>query len=277
MTAAPEARPCGRPNSFTKGQAMKALAFGAVAAAVLSTAASAGVVVAKDGRFEADVSARQMSRISILGEKIAAVRKLDEPGGPQLMVDTDDKSGDAFIAFDGEVAGRAFTAFLTTESGKVVQAVLRPLPGEGQSILVRLEGVAAPSAGPPPGGLRSDAAFSAVSAGPPAANAGGGSPYQERLVQFIRLMFNDQDAEGVTRRVTTQAALRAGPFNVRQTTAWDTAGLHGRVLYITNLGKAEEPVRLEAFLVERVFAAATSHERLRPGEQGRVFIVEEPR
>lgn len=230
-------------------------------AATLAGLAHAGVLQAKDGRFEADVSARQMSRISIAGEKIASVRKLDEPGGPQLMVDTDEKTGDVFVAFDGDVAGRAFTAFLTTESGKVVQAVLHPVLGEGQNVLVRLEAAAgaARASGVVPG------------PGPVAAN------YPERLVGFIRAMFADQEAEGLTRRVLGQGAMKAGPFTVRETTAWEGGGLKGRVLYVTNVGLTDEPVRLAAFLVDRVLAAATSHERLRPGEQGRVFIVEEGR
>jgi len=266
-------RPSRRPHS--NEVIMKAILAGAALAAALSSAAHAGPVIARDGRFEADVSARQMSRISILGEKIASVRKLDEPGGPQLIVETDEASGDAFIAFDGDVAGRAFSAFLTTESGKVVQAVLRPAPGEAQTVLVRLEGA---PAGPPQAALKAEVTPMGLSMPAVSTSAAGpASPYQERLVQFVRLMFNDQDAEGVTRRVTGAAPMKAGPFTVRQVTAWDGAGLHGRVLYVTNVGKLEEAVRLEAFLVERVYAAATSHERLRPGEQGRVFIVEEQR
>lgn len=257
-----------------KVHAMKVLLAGVALAGFLASAADAAVVLAKDGRFEADVSIRQMSRISIQGERIVTVRKLDDPGGPQLQVDTDDKSGDAFIYFDGDVSGRAFTAFITTESGKVVQAVLHPMPGEGQSITVRLESGPAASAA-----LTSAAGPIKLgeTASSGASGVGAGSPYQERLVHFIRLMFNDQAGEGVMRRVTAQAALKAGPFSVRETTLWEAPGLVGRVLYVTNIGKADEEVRLEAFLVERVFAAAASHERLRPGEQGRVFIVEEGR
>lgn len=246
------------------GAALAALAFGSPAAA--------GQVLAKDGRFEADVSARQMSRISIVGERIASVRKLDDPGGPQVLVETDDRSGDAFVAFDGDVAGRAFNLFLTTDTGKVVQAVLRPAPGEGQTVLVRLE---AATAGAP--GAQSVLRSPETGTGAGGPRPDGRSAYAETLVQFVRVMFNDQEFEGVTRRVANTAGVRAGPFTVREVMTWDSSGFRGRVLYITNLGKADEPIRLEAFLVERVYAVATSHERLHPGEQGRVFIVEEGR
>jgi hypothetical protein len=244
----------------------------ALVAAVFGSPATAGQVLAKDGRFEADVSARQMSRISIIGERIASVRKLDEPGGPQVLVETDDRNGDAFVAFDGDVAGRAFNLFLTTDTGKVVQAVLHPAPGEGQTILVRLEGGATAAAGPQSGSRNPDP--SPAVAGP---RPDSRSAYAESLVQFVRVMFNDQEVEGITRQVANAPSVRAGPFIVREVTTWDSSRLRGRVLYITNLGKADEPIRLEAFLVERVYAVGSSHERLHPGEQGRVFIVEEGR
>lgn len=229
----------------------------ALAIALAANAAGAGPVSVKDSRFEAEVSARQMSRISIVGDRIASIRKLDEAGGPQMMVETDDKSGDAFVAFDGDVSGRTFNAFLTTESGRVIQAVLRPAPGDGQTILVQLD---ASTTRTPAAGSRPDAR----------------APYEEALVQFVRLMFVDQVVEGAQRDVQAGPAVRAGPFSVRDVLQWNGPGLRGHVLYITNLGKVEEEVRLEAFLVARVFAAAASHQRLRPGEQGRIFIVEEP-
>lgn len=237
---------------------MKALLI-AAALALAAAPAWSGPLNAKDGRFEAEVSARQMSRISIVGERIASIRKLDEPGGPQMLVEADEKSGDAFVAFDGDVAGRTFNAFLTTESGRVVQAVLRPLPGDGRTVLVQLDAAS----------VRGAAAIGA-------ARAEGRAPYEETLVQFVRLMFNDQEVEGADRQVLSGPAVRAGPFSVRDVLVWNVQGLRGHVLYVTNLGKAEEEVRLEAFLIARVYAAAASHQRLRPGEQGRIFVVEEP-
>jgi hypothetical protein len=252
---------------------MRGLLRGAAAAALLAGPALAGPILAKDGRFDAEVSARQMSRIEIVGEKIAAVRKLDEPKGPQIAVEADEKSGDVFVAFEGEVeATRSFTVFLTTESGKVVQGVLHPVAADGQTVFVRLEG--SPAAAPPAQAARTDAASAAAA---PAPRAEGRFAYQETLTQFIRVMFNDQEVDGVSRRPIAGGAMRAGPFGIRQVAAWDApgAGFHGRVLYLANLDKAAQPVRLDAFLVEHVVACAADHDQLRPGEAGRVFLVEE--
>jgi hypothetical protein len=190
-----------------------------------------------------------------------------------MSVEADEASGDVFVAFDGDVATRSFTAFLTTQSGRVVQAVLHPAPGEGQTVLVRLEAAVA-AAQPVSQVPRSDLG----SGQPPPSRPEGRSAYQETLTQFIRVMWNGQDVEGVTHRDFGGQAMKAGPFSIRQVSAWDAAvGLHGRILYVTNLGKTDQPLVLDAFLVERVYAIAASHDALRPGEVGRILIVEEAR
>lgn len=243
---------------------MRLMTFSAVAALTvwLSAPALAGPIPAKDGRFEADVSARQMSRIAIQGEKVVSVRKIDDPTGPQIMVETDDTTGEVFVGFDGDVQGRVFSVFLTTESGKTVQAVLSPRNAEGQSVLVRLEGAAAAPTG---------AVIGATVAGRPDRR----STYPETLVAFTRLMFTGEVVDGVVRRQITLPARKAGPFNVRQVWSYDVPGLHGRVIYLTNTSELEQPVNVGAFIVEGVLAASSSHATLMPGQQCRVFVVEE--
>ena len=90
---------------------MRAIILGALMGAVAASAlavlpAAAGPVVAHDGQFEADVSARNITRIAIAGEKVATVRKADDGQGPKMSVDVDAATGDVFVEFDGDVVGR---------------------------------------------------------------------------------------------------------------------------------------------------------------------------
>jgi len=243
---------------------MRVKSFSAIAAVslLLASTAMAAPIVAKDSRFEADVSARQVSRIAIQGEKVVSVRKIDDPNGPQMMVEADEITGDVFVSFDGDVHGRVFSIFLTTESGKTVQAVLSPRNAEGQTVLVKLEGSASASTG-------------AVLGAPMAGRSDRRSTYPETLVAFTRLMFSGDVVDGVVRRQITAEPQKAGPFSVRQVWSYDVPGLHGRVIYLTNLSVEEQPVNVGAFLVEGVLAASSSHPTLLPGQQCRVFIVEE--
>src|ERR1700676_4660197 len=138
-----------------------ALLSACAAAALAVQTASAAPVLVHDGQFEADVSARNITRIAIAGEKVATVRKADEPQGPKMSVDVDAATGDVFVEFDGDVVGRTFTAFLTTQSGRTVEAVLSPRDREGLTVLVQLgadaggrtptkAGGGDPDAAPPP-------------------------------------------------------------------------------------------------------------------------------
>ena len=70
---------------------MKRALLGAVAtlSLVAASPAAADPVQVRDGKFDAVVSANQMSRISIPGDRIASVRSIGEPDGPQMLVEAE--------------------------------------------------------------------------------------------------------------------------------------------------------------------------------------------
>lgn len=246
------------------------------AACALSLAAAAWVpaqaqtVKAQDGRFEAEVSATQMSRIAIHGEKVVSVRQVEDPEGPKMMIEAEETTGDVFVAFDGDVIGRSFSVFLVTESGKTVQALLRPMAGEGATVLVRLEGSSSAPTQTASGGTAAPAAG-------PAQRTDRRASYPETLTAFIRLMFNGEAPEGVSRRAVSDEARQAGPFKIGVSEIYEVSGLRGQVLVVTNTDKAPQTLAADAFVVAGVLAAAASHPTLRPGEAGRVYLVEEVR
>jgi hypothetical protein len=232
-------------------------------------AAHAQPVAAENGRFQADVAATQMSRLSIEGEKIASVRKVEDPEGPAFMVEPEPATGDVYVAFDGDVIGRSFTAFLVTESGKTVQALLRPTAGEGRTVLVRLAGATAASAASP------QSAPQAAGAERPRAER---SPaYTEAIAALMRLMFNGEAVDGVDRAASRPMRRRAGPFDLADIETWRVMNLVGRVISVTNASSAEQHLATNALLVQGVLAVGVTHERLSPGESARVFVVEEAR
>ena len=235
-------------------------------ASLAAIAAHAQPIVAENGRFEAAVAATQMSRLSIEGEKIASVRKVEDPEGPAFMVEPEPATGDVYVAFDGEVIGRSFSAFLVTESGKTVQALLRPTAGEGRTVLVRLAGSpAAPS----------------VPASPPKAGGAEGpraerSPaYTEAIAALMRLMFNGEAPAGVERQLVRQVARKAGPFELADSEVWRVMNLRGRIIVVTNLTDTAHPLSAAALLVPGVLAVGVTHEQVEPGERARLFLIEE--
>lgn len=238
------------------------------AASLIAGGALADPILAENGRFEAVVAASQMSRIAIEGEKIASVRKVEDPEGPAFMVEPEPATGDVYVAFDGEVVGRSFTAFLVTESGKTVQALLRPMPGEGRTVLVRLAGSSAnPSSSQSPPGA-------GASEGPRAERP---PAYTEAIAALMRLMFNGEAPAGVERRAVTGRPRKAGPFELVEREAWSVMNLRGRVVDVANLTDEDQALGAEALLIAGVLAVGLTHDTLAPGEAGRLFIVEEAR
>jgi hypothetical protein len=237
------------------------------AASLAASVALAEPIIATGDRFEASVAATQMSRLSIEGEKIASVRKVEDPEGPSFMVEPEPATGDVYVAFDGDVVGRSFTVFLVTESGRTVQALLRPSPGEGRTVHVRLAGGFAPASSQSPpkvGGAE----------GPRAERT---PAYTEAISALMRLMFNGEAPPGIERTPVRSAPRKAGPFRLAETETWAVMNLRGRVVSVTNADAAEQVLDAEALLVGGVLAVGVTHDRLAPGEQARIFIVEEVR
>lgn len=246
---------------------MRATLMGALSAALFLAAspALADQVTARDGRFEAQVSSTEMSRIAIQGEKVASIRKINDEAGPQMMVEAEAGTGDVFVAFDGEVVGRSFSAFLVTESGKTIQAILRPANVEAQTVIVRLTGA---DAAPPRPAVQEPAA---PPAGAPASRREG---YSETLVALIRLMFNGEAPQGVIRTRLIEQPRRAGPFEMRPLETFAASGLKGTVFLVQNVSREDASLDAGAFMIDGVLASAVSHETLPAGQSGRLYIVE---
>ncbi|WP_438853091.1 TraK domain-containing protein [Brevundimonas nasdae] len=133
-------------RSLRNGVALLA-ALTVLCGAAVPTIALAENIQAREGKFEAVVSADQMSRIAIEGDKIVSVRTINDPDGPQMLVEAEESTGEVYVAFDGDVLGRTFTLFLVTASGRTVQATLSPSSVSGQSVTVNLGANPAQAAG----------------------------------------------------------------------------------------------------------------------------------
>jgi len=257
---------------------MRALLLAALASLVLSGAALADPVIVHDGRFEADVSARDITRIAIAGEKVATVRKIDDAQAPKMSVDVDAATGDVFVNFDGDVVGRSFTVFLTTQNGRTVEAILSPRDRDGQTILVRLDHeTSAAIAAPPGAGEGAAGEGDSADPGPTAPadpHAARHEGYPEILTALIRLMFNQAAAPGVDRITVSEAPRPAGAFQLQVVETYAVGDLKGTVLSLRNTSPVGQAVNAKTFLAPSVLAAAVSHETVQPGQYARVYIVE---
>lgn len=225
----------------------------AVAAMLAGSPALADTVAVKGGTASVDISATQMSRLLVQGEKITSVRSLDDPNGPQVLIQNDAATGDVFLGFDGDTTGRTFSIFVTTDGGETAQILLHP--GDGPAKTIELVPETKATARPAPM-LRT-------------------SGYSETVTAFMKLMFNDQLTDGVTYEPATERPSEVNHLAIRTLGYYHAAGLRGIVLSITNRDTVPHALPAEQFLVRHVIAAGVSNELLEAGDTARVYIEEE--
>jgi conjugal transfer pilus assembly protein TraK len=231
------------------------LGLSALALLAVGAPALADTVSAKGGSVSVDISAKQMSRIFVRDDKIIAARSLDDPNGPQLITQSDANTGDLYVGFDADAIGRSYSLFLTTQSGEVIQVLLKPTDIDPTSIEILEEHHR-----------------SQETTAPGVSKANG---YAETIVAFEKLMFNGQTTDGVTYRQINDAGQETRHFLVRTLGYYHTDGLVGTVLSLTNHSTVPQELAPEQFLVRHVLAAGVSGEMVQPGEEVRVYIVEE--
>ncbi len=219
-----------------------------------ATVANADTLQVKGGTVSVDVAAQQMSRLVVRGEKITAVRSLDDPSGPQVLVQNDATTGDVFVGFDGDTSGRTFSLFVTTDAGETVQVLLHPSEGAAKTIELLPE-------------LKATTQSGAVSL-----KTNG---YAETVTAFMKLMFNSQTADGVTYTPVDDKGETTAHLNLRTVGYYRAAGIRGIVLYVTNRDTVPQVLKAEQFLVKHVIAAGVSNEMLKPGDSAQVYIAEE--
>lgn len=232
--------------------------FAPVGAVEAPSAPSGGPARIQNGSFEATVSADQLSRLSIVGDRIVSVRTMQDPEGPQMLVEAEEATGDVYVGFDGPALGRTFSLFLVTASGRTVQGNLHVAAVPGQTVLV------AGGEAPPATGATVD-------------RTERRSDYLETVTAMVRMMFRGDQPEGI-RCTNRQAQSREmGPYALRLVRTCEAAGFRGQELSLQNSSAETTPVLVDPFLVAGVVAAAADRDELQPGATARVFLVEENR
>ena len=239
------------------------LALVSLASLTLALPVLADSVQVKDGAFTARVSAKSESRITILGEKVAKIHLLNDNSGPKAIAEADQSTGDVYVAFDGDAAGKSFSLFLTTTSNHTYQADLQVQNIAAQTVVVH-----------PDPSVRTVTPDSPENAPPELSNLDHREDYSEVLTAFVRVMFDDISPEGGFRTQVNDHPKRAGDFEVQQIYAYQVPGLKGTVLSVRNVSKEPQHLSAHTFSLPGVLASAVSHELVQPGDLARVYIVE---
>lgn len=242
------------------------LSFGAMA--VVASPAMAQTVEVREGRFEARVSADDLSRIVILGDRVVSVRTVSDPGGPQIMIEAEESTGDVYVSFEGAAQGRTFTVFFVTESGRTVQGSLRPEGVPGQTIQVSL-GAAAGAASAPRVVTASSTSTGLQDRTDKRAD------YAGTVTAMMRVLFRGEAVAGVSCEPGREGPSRLDGISLRVVRVCVAAGMRGQELSVLNISRRPMPVIEDSYLVPGVMAVGSDRSEILAGQAARIFVVEE--
>ena len=199
-------------------------------------------------RLEARISSKELNRLQVTGERIASVF------GSQgtFSLEHEEVKGQVFLKVQ-EGAPSRMDVSVVTESGLTQDLVLRVMPGEGQTLLLKPSKSSTPSSLTWSPGTQRDSS---------------------ETLELIRVMASKGTEFGYHRQIVSQTLSLWRDVEVRVVEIWRGEGLEGRVYEVRN--RSQEILTLQ----EKRFrfssgtqAIAVEKHRLSPGERTRVYGV----
>jgi len=209
-------------------------------------------MAADNARVDCTVSRHELTRISLVGDQIAAVSKISS-GGPynDFSVVNEPIRGDIYVAVPDSYAPKSISFFATSKKGFVYKFACGIEGVEAQQIFVTNPGLATEKA----------------------AEWEGQTSLQDTALRLIQAMAHEGNVDGYEIRQPANATARVGDLAIRLIAEYRGAALDGKVLRIEN--KSAAPVLLnEADLAPKDTLAVTiSQLSLAPGQATAAYLV----
>lgn len=229
-----------------------------IGAAMLAMAnpaqADQSVMVADNGEVRCEVSARDLTRISLKDDQFAAVSKV-ETGNPfeDFAIVHEPTRGDLYLSVPDGFARPAVSFFGTTLKGFVYRFNCRVGGDEARQVFIANADLEFPQPAPAP--LPSAA------------------PLPDQALGLIRAMFEQRGVEGFRIDDQARVPVHVGALKVQLISQYVSPTLAGKLLRIENMGS--EPVTLAEELVaaDGAIALSIANPQLQPGQASAAYVV----
>lgn len=243
-----------RPYTF----ASRACGLSLIGAAGMLTASPAladETILADDnGEVRCTVSAKDLTRISLVGDQFAAVSKV-EAGDPtqDFAVVHEPTRGDIYLSVPDGYSKGTVSFFGTSRKGYVYKFACRVGGAEATQVFVANRAMREPHT--------------------PGIDLTQHVSLDEHAVGLIRAMFEGQSVRGYEIADAPRAPVHAGALSVQLISQYRSPTLTGKVLRVQNT--SAEPVTLTEELVagDRAIAVSIANPSLAPGQMTAVYIV----
>jgi len=247
---------CG--STRRAGFLMRWLGYGLLGAAAVFSAQPALAdqykMAADNARVDCTASRHELTRISLIGDQIAAVSKVSA-GGPynDFSVVNEPIRGDIYIAIPDSYAPKSISFFATSKKGYVYQFACDVGTVEAQQVFVTNPGLATQKA----------------------ADWEAQTSIQDTALRLIQAMATEGSVDGYEIRQPPNASARVGDLQVRLIADYRGAALEGKVLRIENKSQAPVLLKEDDLAPKGTLAITITQPSLAPGQATAAYLVAE--
>jgi conjugal transfer pilus assembly protein TraK len=211
-------------------------------------------MAADNARVECAVSRHELTRISLIGDQVAAVSKVSA-GGPynDFSVVDEPIRGDVYVAVPDSYAPKTISFFATSKKGFVYKFACQVDAIEAQQIFVTNPALATQKA----------------------ADWEGQTSIQDTALRLIQAMAAQGSVDGYEIRQPANATVKVGDLQVRLIADYRGAALEGKVLRIENKSAAPLLLRESDLAPKGTLAITITQPSLGPGQATAAYLVGE--
>lgn len=207
---------------------------------------------ADGGTIGCALSAKELTRFSLVGDQFASVSKISS-GYPynDFAVSNEPVRGDIYVSVPETYAANRISFFATTKKGFVYKLSCSVDPIEAAQVFIANPGIA-----------KNDAARWEQR-----------TPVQQSAVRLIQAMAGDASLDGFEVRQAAQALVRTGDVELQLIAEYRGAALAGKVVRLSNRGARPVTLAEHDLAPADTLAVAVLEPTLAPGQATTAYLV----
>ena len=213
------------------------------------------LLASDNARVDCIASARDLTRISLVGDEIASVSKL-QSGNPSedFSVVNEPVRGDIYVSVPEGYSPKLLSFFATSKKGYVYKFACRLVGNEAQQVFVANPAIAADKDG--------ETHIAAASSDP-----------QEAAVKLVQAMYTSSIPDGYRMRQPVLNAVSVGDLKVQMIAEYRGQTLIGKVIRIENRGRSAATITEKVVAPSNAVAITIAEPSLAPGAATTAYIV----
>ena len=238
------------------GRILGAGVFTLAALALATPALADQTLMASDNaRIDCIASSRDLTRISLVGDEITSVSKLQTGNASEdFSVVNEPVRGDIYVSVPEGFSPKILSFFATSKKGFVYKFACRLVGTEAQQVFVANPAIA--------GDRPDETHITAASADP-----------QEQAVKLVQAMYTSSIPDGYRMRQPVLNAVSVGDLKVQMIAEYRGEALVGKVIRIENRGRAPAVITEKIVAPSNAVAITIAEPNLAPGAVTTAYIV----